>query len=293
MLIYGNFNKSYDKKIPSNNYISISIISKKENNLKIEEKIEKKTEEKKIIKKRQKMGFVKDKKVKINNLPVEVLKEKSTSTNNKLNDFYPNSAFQSELREEGSNSFSKENTIQSSNDIQEKSYPFVLDFSESVKKNYIHIPGILRKPFQAAKVSAKIIRLKDGNWKIVNINSKNPYFRAFFYEEIQKMIQDKYLVQSLISSNLKLVELNLIYTKLKSVEDPSIDTKVTISKNQVFFYIDEKIKPEEYALIAGGINILGIGAYALDKMLPDSYQNSSYILELKKSFAFENEGAIN
>ncbi len=275
--------------MPSNNYISFSIITKKEKNSKKEEKLEQKN----MIKKHQKKEIEKEQKIQKKDLPVEVLKEKNTSTNHKLNDFYPNSVFQAELREEGSNSFSKMNAIQNSNDIQEKSYPYVLEFSESVKKNYIQIPGILRKPFQAAKVVAKIIQLKNGSWKIVNINSRNPYFRAFFYEEIQKIIQDKYLVQNLISSNLKLVELNLIYSKLKSVEDPSIDTKVTISKNQVFFYIDEKIKPEEYALIAGGINILGIGAYALDKMLPDSYQNSSYIFDLKKSFAFNNEGSIN
>ena len=224
---------------------------------------------------------------------VPIQNQAVTENVDELKNFLPSGQVLSQWREEGASSSENPSAFVKSVNTFDKSYPHVLDFSEQIKFNYIRIPDILRKVFNTENTKIKVTKKSDGTWEISSIYSKNPYFRAYFYEEFKKLLLDPSILNSLKKTELSSFLFTFNYLKTKSYNESVINIKSQVSKNIISFSITESVQPEEYTMFApGGLNIIGTALYAYDKAFPDEYKKSPLFIELRKSKAFSYEGVI-
>ena len=212
-------------------------------------------------------------------------------SDNNLKNFLPTNRELNKWREEGAKLNTNQNAFLENDFNPDKNYPKVLEISTSLQAK-LQIPYVLRKVFASADIRIKLLKKQNGQWTISSIYGKNPYFRAFLYDLIQKDLLDKFFNKTLDESESNEFEITLNYLKLKSIDDPGLEEKSQISHDVISFSFTERVKPDEYAMIAGGINILGIAGYAYEKAFPDEYKNSPEVIEMTKSYAFTHEGVV-
>lgn len=227
---------------------------------------------------------------KTKNLIVETPQNKFSENN--LKNFFPTNREINKWREEGARLNKNQNAFLENDFTPDKNYSKILEVSSSLQAK-LQIPFVLRRVFEATDIRIKILKKQNGIWKISSIYGKNPYFRAFFYDLIKEDLADKFFTKTLNDADANEFEITLNYLKLKSIDDPGLDEKSQISHNVISFSFTEKVKPDEYAMIAGGINILGIAGYAYEKAFPDEYKNNPEVIEMRKSYAFSHEGIVN
>ncbi len=173
----------------------------------------------------------------------------------------------------------------------DKNYFYLFSGLDSFK-NELQIPMVLRRTFHAAEVKLKAQKSTNGQWEIILIKGENPYFRAFVYEAFKKELLSSAFKNSLDKSTLNSLSFTFNYLQLKSLDEPSYEVETGAAGNTMSVLVVEKLKPDEYMMIAGGINIIGIATYAYIKLFPPEYAHDPQILELKKSYAFLHEGKI-
>jgi hypothetical protein len=279
----------HTKKLEENKNIEI-----KEENIQPKQKEQLKVKKSLNIEKVTNGVIKKDTKIEKKTQHESIQKQEIIENKNDLKDFLPSGQVISQWRDEGANSNANQSAFLKSDSILDKSHPYVLEFSELLKFNYFQIPHVLRKVFNAADTKIKITKKSDSTWEISSIYCKNPYFRAFFYEEFKNLLLDPSILNSLKKTELNSFLFTMNYIKTKANHDPGIEVKSQVSKNIVSISVVESIHPEEYMMLAvGGINIIGIAEYVTDKSLPDAYQNNPLVIELRKSKAFTHEGVIH
>ena len=223
------------------------------------------------------------------NLIVKDLQAKLSDNN--LKNFLPTNREITKWRDEGAKLNINQNAFLENNFTPDKNYPKILAISTSLQAK-LQIPYVLRKVFDSADIRIKLLKKQNGQWELSSIYGKNPYFRAFLYDLIKKGLSDKFFTRTLNESESNEFGITLNYLKLKSIDDPGFEEKSQISHDVISFSFTEKVKPDEYAMIAGGLNILGIAGYAYEKSFPDEYKNSPEVIEMTKSYAFAHEGVV-